>query len=482
MYPAACTYSSQNRARGSGWLCRASVIVGIFLAFLFPLCLCSGCAPQGGDDGPGPDDGATGPGTVAGRVLDGLSPTDAVAGADLYVYMPVHTEGVGTRQEDLGGPVAQAVSGEDGSFSLPDIPAGDCVLRVRPPSTARMGVIRLAVDVAPEETQDVTVNMLPLALLERIRTVRITPTEAVDLSAGDTQQFAAYAFDEADEPVLDDGSDLIRATWSCTSAIGAIDGEGRFTAGSEGGVGLVRATFGERSESALVRVTGSGDGGPDGGDNRAPSITSVQLSPYDTVAPGSSCFVDVLADDPDGDVLTYEFEADGGVLYPTYFDGMAEWVAPGGTSASGARQSTGVPYTITCSVSDGAASDTETVTVYVSDDASNSPPVIEDVYATQLTAEPGDLVEFSCVASDIDGDPLGFIWEAEANEIRADPDYPQYASWYAPGAEGAYWVRCTVRDGRGGEDQLQGDIEVSTSAGEDAGGGVGVVVEGSRAR
>ena len=94
----------------------------------------------------------------------------------------------------------------------------------------------------------------------------------------------------------------------------------------------------------LVLPLGCGDdNSTNSTQNRAPVINSVTASPS-TVNPGGTSTVTVSASDPDGDVLTYTFNAAFGSVTPS--GNTATWTLPTNPS----------PYTITATVSDGKAS------------------------------------------------------------------------------------------------------------------------------
>ena len=75
-------------------------------------------------------------------------------------------------------------------------------------------------------------------------------------------------------------------------------------------------------------------------ENKNPTVSSVTVAPA-TIVAGGTATVTVVASDPDGDALTYTYNATGGAIAGS--GNVATWTAP---SAEGA-------YSVTVSVSDG---------------------------------------------------------------------------------------------------------------------------------
>jgi len=101
--------------------------------------------------------------------------------------------------------------------------------------------------------------------------------------------------------------------------------------------------------------------------NAAPEISSLTASPTQ-VAPEGSTTVTCQASDSDDDTLTYAWSATGGTVIGTALE--VTWTAP----------TTQGSYTITCTVSDGTASDTETVTVTVGSSSSGTDPKVSEFF------------------------------------------------------------------------------------------------------
>jgi len=172
--------------------------------------------------------------------------------------------------------------------------------------------------------------------------------------------------------------------------------------------------------------------------NRAPTIVSL-ASREDVVGPFDSCLIECVAEDKEGDTVTYDWSTDGGTV--TGYQGTVAWTAP---------DREGI-YHITCEVSDGVERENggaparETVTVVVKD---NHFPFVDDLSADCDWVRPGEDCAVHCVASDIDGDTLTYAWSTDAGTVSGEGTD---VTWTAPDVEGDFAVRVVVSDGYGGE-------------------------------
>jgi len=152
------------------------------------------------------------------------------------------------------------------------------------------------------------------------------------------------------------------------------------------------------------------------------------------------CQIECNASDPDGDILTYTWSADEGSISGE--GAVVTWTVP---DANGA-------YTITVKVDDGRCNEvTGMVTVHVVD---NHVPAIDSLTVTNSLQTGCPMMKIAttanikCIASDLDGDVLSYVWSAERGNISANG---ADASWVVPNATGAYKITVTVTDGKGGE-------------------------------
>ncbi len=135
--------------------------------------------------------------------------------------------------------------------------------------------------------------------------------------------------------------------------------------------------------------------------------------------------------DPDGDALTYSYSTTGGKISgeedTATFD--ATGVAPG-------------KYTVTATVSDKKheASCSSVITV------------LKRNVAPQVSIEPstfditqGDSVDFRCIATDANNDPLTYEWSVDGQSLAADSARIKFGS--EGRKPGTYKVTCTASDG-----------------------------------
>ncbi len=174
--------------------------------------------------------------------------------------------------------------------------------------------------------------------------------------------------------------------------------------------------------------------------NHAPVIQGATLPEHAWT--GESVTFAVQATDEDSDPLTYAWNfGDGGAVSGP--DGEVTHVF----AAAG-------PWPVSVTVSDGqggTASRSVTITV---EDRPNRTPVIESVILP-ATAVVGDMASFGVSASDPDGDALSATWDfgdgASAQGMSAVHTF---------GATGSFTVTVTVDDGRGGQAQASGVVQV----------------------
>jgi hypothetical protein len=179
--------------------------------------------------------------------------------------------------------------------------------------------------------------------------------------------------------------------------------------------------------------------------NHPPVVTSITADPTTVNINGTST-ITVVASDEDGDELTYNYSIDGGELIGT--GPIVTWKAPG---------SNGV-FEIRIAVFDGLAeSNTMGVNVTVTG-GDNTAPVVDSISANSTQAAAGEIVGIDVVASDADGDPLTYIYEATAGIITGTG---ASVDWTAPETEGTYTITVKVNDGIMDSNTKSVDIIVS---------------------
>jgi hypothetical protein len=176
--------------------------------------------------------------------------------------------------------------------------------------------------------------------------------------------------------------------------------------------------------------------------DKAPVIDSLKAE-KDYLFAAESDEIHVVAHDPNGDELSYEWQASGGDI-----SGQGEtaiWTAPDSPDT----------YTIAVRVTDGRGGEAE---MQLSLDVlSNNSPVIESLTAQRTRANRGEAIVIECLASDADGDSLAYIWSTTGGSFYGTGSI---TAWLAPTELGSYTVSVAVTDGKGGETSAQLVIDV----------------------
>jgi hypothetical protein len=177
--------------------------------------------------------------------------------------------------------------------------------------------------------------------------------------------------------------------------------------------------------------------------NKVPTITSVTADAEWTL-PSGSILVTCDASDPDGDELSYEWSASGGVISGTGPE--ATWNAP---------EDTGM-YDITVVVKDGhGAENTRWVKLSV---ATGTPPNLEDLIVTanhKYLKENGTGYDYKvgkareynieCIVSDASG-AVSYNWSCEDGEISGIYGDGSMITWAAPDMTSKVSVTVIVSD------------------------------------
>ena len=162
--------------------------------------------------------------------------------------------------------------------------------------------------------------------------------------------------------------------------------------------------------------------------NRAPVISSV---PVTSVILGESYTYTVVANDPDGDVLTYSLSTfpDGMTINPT--TGLISWTP----TTAGSED-------VVVEVSDGQLSATQSFIIVVS--TANHAPVITPIPNATVTA--GETLTYTVEAADPDGDVLTYSLTASSPAGMTIDENSGVISWI-PTATGNFEVTVEVSDG-----------------------------------
>ena len=175
------------------------------------------------------------------------------------------------------------------------------------------------------------------------------------------------------------------------------------------------------------------------------SLTAAQNQTY----PGGTVNIQSVVSDPNGDSVNFNWTATGGEFVE---NGRANttWRAPAGYGN----------YEIKLSVDDGKGQTAQT-TVPITVSANNPP------FVTSLTAEPAALqfastTTLTCIASDQDGDPVQYKWEARDGTLSG---VGNRVSWTSPSKGGTYSVFVVASDGKGAETRQEIVIPVAAPSG-----------------
>jgi hypothetical protein len=183
--------------------------------------------------------------------------------------------------------------------------------------------------------------------------------------------------------------------------------------------------------------------------NQPPSINS--LTAEKEVSTLSESQIVCEAYDADGDVLSYQWSADGGTIKGE--GSSVAWVAP----------DTASNYTVTIVVTDGKGGEAiDSTTIAVIDKPNNAPiitgltidgsPPVEENRIRQWTTK-----TIQCTAQDPDGDNLSYLWRATGGKITGEGNT---VGWTSPGVNGEYTVTVIVTDGRDGSAEASIVFEV----------------------
>jgi len=141
-----------------------------------------------------------------------------------------------------------------------------------------------------------------------------------------------------------------------------------------------------------------------------------------------------VAKDPDADTLSYDYSA------PLNQEG--QWQTTYGDAGS---------YTLTITVSDGELSASKDALLIVN--KKEEPPMIDsfDPKDTDSSIKETDSISFKVSASDLNKDPLSFVWKLDGNEVSTGSTF-NFQTDYS--SQGSHAIRVDVSDGTSTVSQL----------------------------
>gem|GEM_PF-3304769 len=176
-----------------------------------------------------------------------------------------------------------------------------------------------------------------------------------------------------------------------------------------------------------------------------PQIASLTVAPA-AVYRGQQVNIVTVANDPDGDSLTYVYEVSGGHISGS--GPSVVWHAPAKAGA----------YYVGVRVSDGTGgSANHRLSVLVA----NRAPVVANITTNPASVLRAQQVNIMALASDPDGDPLTFSYRVSGGTIHGSG---ANVTWVAPSAVGTYSITVTVDDGQGGVAEHTVEVPVINSA------------------
>ena len=189
-------------------------------------------------------------------------------------------------------------------------------------------------------------------------------------------------------------------------------------------------------------------------DNVPPVISSIAVDP-EKAAPSETVSVEVVAADPDGDELTYDYTVTGGTIQGS--GAFVSWMTP----------DTEGGYTVSVTVFDGthmAGPASADLVVEASPIQENDPPVIRDIQVWEAKIAPGETTKITTDAYDPDGDTLTYHYEPTGGVVLGSGND---VVWQAPGLPGVYDISVWVSDSIVSSEKENVKITVEEAPGDD---------------
>jgi hypothetical protein len=201
--------------------------------------------------------------------------------------------------------------------------------------------------------------------------------------------------------------------------------------------------------AACIRIATPATPAPTAPTGNQPPIISSLTAAQNQTYPGGTVNVQGIASDPNGDSLNYKWTATGGSFVESG-RGNNTWRAPNDFG----------DYDIKLTVDDGKGGTAEaTVKIMVS---ANHPPTINSLTANPPSLQFAAKTTLTAVASDQDGDPVQFKWDASGGTLSG---VGNKVTWTSPSKNGNYIITVTVSDGKGGETRQDITIPVAAPTG-----------------
>jgi len=183
--------------------------------------------------------------------------------------------------------------------------------------------------------------------------------------------------------------------------------------------------------AAITVLVGCGGGGTVPPINHPPTIVSLTAIPQSPIEINQSTVITCYATDQDNDELTYTWTMSGGTIVGS--GSSITWTAP---NIAGT-------YTITCTVSDGELSDTDSFNITVSEPPNQAPAITPISNATIIL---GETFTYPVEATDPDGDDLIFSLLTGSPPDMVIDENSGVITW-TPSTTGSFDVTVEVSDG-----------------------------------